>query len=125
MMDFVVDVLKLLVRKFWWRFVGSTDCRQKFPFSRKKAAYGQFLIILTRVCVRRIEGTLVMVTISEVKGNSRDNRTAAHTHIKGLGLKGDGYAETSGAGFVGQAAAREVCHSALCGNHVTERLLTA
>lgn len=50
-----------------------------------------------------------MVTISEVKGNSRENRTAAHTHIKGLGLKSNGYAETSGAGFVGQVAAREVC----------------
>ena len=50
-----------------------------------------------------------MVTISEVKGNSRENRTAAHTHIKGLGLRSDGYAEQSGAGFVGQVAAREVC----------------
>ena len=49
-----------------------------------------------------------MVTISEVKGNSRENRTATHTHIKGLGLRSDGYAEASGAGFVGQAAAREV-----------------
>ena len=49
-----------------------------------------------------------MVTISEVKGNSRENRTAAHTHIKGLGLRNDGYAETNGAGFVGQVAAREV-----------------
>jgi DNA helicase TIP49 (TBP-interacting protein) len=49
-----------------------------------------------------------MVQISEVKGNKRDNRTAAHTHIKGLGLKADGYAETQSAGFVGQAQAREV-----------------
>lgn len=49
-----------------------------------------------------------MVTISEVKGNSRENRTAAHTHIKGLGLKSDGSAEITGAGFVGQVAAREV-----------------
>lgn len=49
-----------------------------------------------------------MVQISEVKGNSRENRTAAHTHIKGLGLRNDGYAETTGAGFVGQVAAREV-----------------
>ena len=52
-----------------------------------------------------------MVTISEVKGNSRENRTAAHTHIKGLGLKSDGSAETTAAGFVGQVAAREVCQS--------------
>lgn len=49
-----------------------------------------------------------MVQISEVKGNSRENRTAAHTHIKGLGLRLDGTPETSGDGFVGQAAAREV-----------------
>ncbi len=49
-----------------------------------------------------------MVQISEVKGNSRENRTAAHSHIKGLGLRSDGYAEKQGAGFVGQAAAREV-----------------
>ncbi|KAK4695103.1 RuvB-like protein 1, partial [Lecanoromycetidae sp. Uapishka_2] len=50
-----------------------------------------------------------MVTISEVKGNSRENRTSAHTHIKGLGLRNDGYAEATSAGFVGQAAAREAC----------------
>lgn len=49
-----------------------------------------------------------MVQISEVKGNSRENRTAAHTHIRGLGLRGDGSSETSGDGFVGQGAAREV-----------------
>ncbi|RDW81100.1 RuvB family ATP-dependent DNA helicase pontin [Aspergillus mulundensis] len=48
-----------------------------------------------------------MVQISEVKGNSRDNRTAAHTHIKGLGLRPDGTAEVSSDGWVGQAAARE------------------
>ncbi|KIW90210.1 RuvB-like helicase 1 [Cladophialophora bantiana CBS 173.52] len=50
-----------------------------------------------------------MVNISEVKGNARENRTAAHTHIKGLGLRSDGTAEPSGNGFVGQAAAREAC----------------
>lgn len=49
-----------------------------------------------------------MVTISEVKGNARDSRTAAHTHIKGLGLRPDGVAERQAAGFVGQNAAREV-----------------
>ena len=56
-----------------------------------------------------------MVTISEVKGNSRENRTAAHTHIKGLGLRSDGYAESQNGGFYGQLAAREVSqdHSAL------------
>ncbi|KAL8873967.1 MAG: hypothetical protein Q9174_000654 [Haloplaca sp. 1 TL-2023] len=50
-----------------------------------------------------------MVQISEVKGNSRDNRTAAHTHIKGLGLGNNGHAEKSSGGFVGQAQAREAC----------------
>ena len=49
-----------------------------------------------------------MVQISEVKGNSRENRTATHTHIKGLGLRPDGTAEKTGNGFVGQQAAREV-----------------
>jgi len=49
-----------------------------------------------------------MVQISEVKGNSRENRTAAHTHIKGLGLRSDGISEVSADGFVGQATAREV-----------------
>jgi RuvB-like protein 1 (pontin 52) len=49
-----------------------------------------------------------MVEIKEVKGNSRENRTAAHSHIKGLGLGSDGHADVSGAGFVGQVAAREV-----------------
>ncbi len=48
------------------------------------------------------------VQISEVKGTSRENRTAAHSHIKGLGLRPDGYAENTSAGFVGQTAAREV-----------------
>ncbi|KAI9820704.1 MAG: RuvB ATP-dependent DNA helicase pontin [Pycnora praestabilis] len=50
-----------------------------------------------------------MVQISEVKGNTRENRTSAHTHIKGLGLRPDGYADKNSAGFVGQTAAREAC----------------
>jgi len=49
-----------------------------------------------------------MVQISEVKGNSRENRTAAHTHIRGLGLRADGTSEIMGDGFVGQSSAREV-----------------
>lgn len=49
-----------------------------------------------------------MVQISEVKGNNRDNRTASHTHIRGLGLKADGTAEKQAGGFVGQQQAREV-----------------
>lgn len=49
-----------------------------------------------------------MVQISEVRGNSRDSRTAAHSHIKGLGLNAGGIAEKQAAGFVGQNSAREV-----------------
>lgn len=56
-----------------------------------------------------LESLTKMVQISEVKGNKRDNRTAAHTHIKGLGLKSDGYADQQSGGFVGQVTAREVC----------------
>ncbi|KAF1999173.1 TIP49-domain-containing protein [Amniculicola lignicola CBS 123094] len=49
------------------------------------------------------------VPISEVKGTSRENRTAAHSHIKGLGLNSHGFAIPQSGGFVGQAAAREAC----------------
>jgi len=49
------------------------------------------------------------VQISEVKGNSRENRTAAHSHIKGLGLRADGRANNNAAGFIGQTTAREGC----------------
>ncbi|KAF8863996.1 TIP49-domain-containing protein [Acephala macrosclerotiorum] len=50
-----------------------------------------------------------MVQINNVKGNTRDHRTAAHTHIKGLGLRQDGLAEKQSEGFVGQTAARDAC----------------
>lgn len=65
-----------------------------------------------------------MVQISEVKGNSRENRTAAHTHIRGLGLRQDGTAESSSSGFVGQTSAREVYskfsrHDSICLNSGT------
>ncbi|KAK5014582.1 RuvB ATP-dependent DNA helicase pontin [Cryomyces antarcticus] len=49
------------------------------------------------------------VQIAEVKDPSRANRTATHSHIKGLGLRSDGYAERNAAGFVGQTGAREAC----------------
>lgn len=50
------------------------------------------------------------VQISEVRStNARENRTAAHSHIKGLGLRSDGYIDPHSPGFVGQAAAREGC----------------
>ena len=51
-----------------------------------------------------------MVQISEVKNQGRDNRTSAHTHIKGLGLTLSGTADKQAAGFVGQQTAREVRH---------------
>ncbi|CZT16710.1 probable RuvB-like helicase 1 [Ramularia collo-cygni] len=50
------------------------------------------------------------VQISEVQqSSSRENRTAAHSHIRGLGLRSDGYADPNAQGFVGQTAAREAC----------------
>lgn len=52
-----------------------------------------------------------MVQISEVKNQGRDNRTSAHTHIKGLGLTLSGNADKQAAGFVGQQTAREVRHA--------------
>lgn len=39
---------------------------------------------------------------------ARSSRIAPHSHIKGLGLTPEGYANTDGAGFVGQTNAREV-----------------
>lgn len=51
---------------------------------------------------------MATVPVSEVKSNTREARTAAHSHIKGLGLSSDGRANPSAGGFIGQAAAREV-----------------
>jgi RuvB-like protein 1 (pontin 52) len=39
---------------------------------------------------------------------SRGARVAPHSHIKGLGLTPDGYAQEDAGGFTGQATAREV-----------------
>ncbi|KAK9377418.1 TIP49 C-terminus-domain-containing protein [Lipomyces chichibuensis] len=50
-----------------------------------------------------------MVKINEIKSSSRDNRTAAHTHIKGLGLDEYGLATRVDGGFIGQQNAREAC----------------
>lgn len=50
-----------------------------------------------------------MVQINEIKGNSRENRTATHTHIRGLGLDERGFAKPVDGGFVGQESAREAC----------------
>ncbi|KAF1924732.1 TIP49-domain-containing protein [Didymella exigua CBS 183.55] len=52
---------------------------------------------------------MATVPVSEVKSNARESRTAAHSHIRGLGLGSDGRANPTAAGFVGQAAAREAC----------------
>ena len=58
-----------------------------------------------------------MVQISEVTdkttslpvSSAKENRTAAHTHIKGLGLNEYGTAKPIEGGFVGQQDAREAC----------------
>lgn len=52
-----------------------------------------------------------MVQISEVQEQSNTvyTRTAAHTHIKGLGLDEFGVARQVEGGFVGQVEAREAC----------------
>ncbi|KJA16084.1 hypothetical protein HYPSUDRAFT_47725 [Hypholoma sublateritium FD-334 SS-4] len=41
--------------------------------------------------------------------NARSSRIAPHSHIKGLGLTSEGYANVDGAGFIGQTNAREAC----------------
>lgn len=38
----------------------------------------------------------------------REARVASHSHIKGLGLDDDGFAQEDRNGFIGQRAAREV-----------------
>lgn len=52
-----------------------------------------------------------MVQITEVNESKAGtaNRTAAHTHIKGLGLDDTGAARQVEGGFVGQVEAREAC----------------
>ncbi|CAR24137.1 RuvB-like helicase [Lachancea thermotolerans] len=54
-----------------------------------------------------------MVQVSEIKdsgaGSGASTRTAAHTHIKGLGLDEFGAAKQVEGGFVGQIEAREAC----------------
>ncbi|KAG2183699.1 hypothetical protein INT43_006710 [Umbelopsis isabellina] len=50
---------------------------------------------------------MASMRIDQVKNTTREQRIAAHTHIKGLGLREDGSAEPIAAGFVGQENARE------------------
>jgi RuvB-like protein 1 (pontin 52) len=45
--------------------------------------------------------------ITEVSSLTKESRTAAHTHIKGLGLNDNGAADSISGGFVGQTEARE------------------
>lgn len=47
------------------------------------------------------------IRIEEVRGLDQLSRVAAHTHIKGLGIKDDGSVIPIAAGLVGQVAARE------------------
>lgn len=48
-----------------------------------------------------------MLNIQEVKSTTKTQRIAAHSHIKGLGLKKDGKPEDIAMGLVGQQDARE------------------
>ncbi|KLO17382.1 RuvB-like helicase 1 [Schizopora paradoxa] len=41
--------------------------------------------------------------------SARTSRIASHSHIKGLGLSGEGLASNDNAGFIGQTNAREAC----------------
>ena len=45
--------------------------------------------------------------IEEVKSTNREGRIASHSHVKGLGLNDEGYAESGVSGLVGQNSARE------------------
>lgn len=47
------------------------------------------------------------VKIQEVANVNLESRVASHSHISGLGLNEEGYAQPNAGGFVGQAAARE------------------
>lgn len=48
-----------------------------------------------------------MLNIQEVKSTTKTQRVAAHSHVKGLGLKKDGKPEEISMGLVGQSEARE------------------
>lgn len=49
------------------------------------------------------------VKLDGVRSTARQQRVAAHSHVKGLGLDEAGVALPTGAGLVGQEQAREVC----------------
>lgn len=48
-------------------------------------------------------------TANVTSSTTKDSRTSAHTHIKGLGLDEHGFAKQIDGGFVGQTEAREAC----------------
>ncbi|KAG0676876.1 RuvB ATP-dependent DNA helicase pontin [Kluyveromyces marxianus] len=52
---------------------------------------------------------MVLINEAQEQSTAAYNRTAAHTHIKGLGLDESGAAKHVEGGFVGQAEAREAC----------------
>lgn len=54
-----------------------------------------------------IKGNRVLIQIEEVRSTTKAQRISTHTHIKGLGLKEDGFANEISQGMVGQAVARE------------------
>ena len=51
--------------------------------------------------------------IEEVKSTTKTQRIATHTHVKGLGLDDNGYANHSANGLVGQEKAREASFDSL------------
>ena len=53
--------------------------------------------------------------IEQIASQTKTERIAAHSHVRGLGLKEDGTALPVAGGLVGQAEAREV----LCANDLS------
>lgn len=53
------------------------------------------------------QGNSALMKIEEVRSTTKAQRISTHTHIKGLGLKEDGYANEISQGMVGQVMARE------------------
>lgn len=58
---------------------------------------------------KQIKSAEPTASTSSAVASDRQNRTAAHTHIKGLGLDEAGNAKENDGGFVGQTEAREAC----------------
>lgn len=48
------------------------------------------------------------VEVDTQKSAAIERRVSTHTHIRGLGLSPEGYAEHAASGFIGQETAREV-----------------